>query len=93
MVEFVPGFAWVRCVIGNGESGVIISDLTLDQCFIRTRWKCPMVCLLQCSLLDFMHCLGAFQCIHFHSLCIVQLYPFASYPCLNRIVRSLAFLS
>lgn len=41
VVEFVPGFAWVRCVIGNGESGVIISDLTLDQCFYTHKEEVP----------------------------------------------------
>ena len=44
VVEFVPGFARVRCVIANGESGVIIYDLTLDQVFTCTRRKCPTVC-------------------------------------------------
>lgn len=36
-VDFIPGFSWVRCVIDNGESSVIIFHLKLDQWFYTSK--------------------------------------------------------
>ena len=83
MVEFIPGFARVRCIIGNDESGVIISDLTLDQCFYTHKEEVPygVSCfnVLSWTFWIVLELSNALHCPHSHSLCIVHLFHFASF--------------